>query len=290
VASPGTAGSGGSIGAAEPSEQPDAAVDRLNGELAAGYGFESVGAASSTDGISTLRVAKQTAHAAPFAARLTVPLGRSFGLRLGAAGGPEWFSTRSVDDLAGGVTSRTELLWRDPTLGHVAAGYAFEWEDLPISGQTVSHGAVVDAAWYFPDLGTGPVDWRVRVQYGRARRSGPGVVAEHRNDVDLLVDPAWYVNDVFRIASRFAWRREDFDDARGSDRSEYGSDLAAEWLVGAIGQRRVSLTMLGGYRRSALDLEPPSTDLRRNVWTFRLGVRVLSHPVNSLLDLYRRRR
>ena len=71
----------------------------------------------------------------------------------------------------------------------------------------IGNGVVVDVAYYFPDLGTGPIDWRLRAGYARARLTGP-TPGVSLTEVDLLVDPTWYATDTFRVSLPFAfvWR------------------------------------------------------------------------------------
>lgn len=271
------------------------AVARPNLRLGLDYGYTHVDAirttVSGSGGTQTLRLGAESGHAVAGRLAATVPLVSILGLRVALQGGFDE-ARRSLDALEPGKSTidgygaRAELLLRDPRLGSFAAGGGYdrlEGEGGVSADQLVGRA---EAQVFFPDLGSGPVDWFTAFEFRHRQVAGSGQSFDVDTDVYQVVGGArWYAGPDVAVVFSGRWQRseEEFfaeDDATG--------ELALHGrLPVAVGPASVEV-FAGGFAGTSEYKEPPFRSDQRLLYGARAGLtlRVFSGP--SLLDAIRR--
>ena len=144
-----------------------------------------------------------------------------------------------------------ELFARDPDRGALALGGSYDRVDERGGFEADDFGASAAAALFFPDMGSGPVDWTLRFAYTRRRISGAG----SSFDVDLDTfevrgAAGWYLTGDFQLELGGRWRRSDADVFVVEDR---GGFLNLRWLLPAP----VSIEVFAGGAAGVSEYKQP---------------------------------
>ncbi len=166
----------------------------------------------------------------------TLPLAHVFGIRARLRGA-EGSLRRGLDGVDPGnddfdMTSyglATEFFVRDPDRGMLALGGSYDRVDGDGGFEIDEFGGTAAAAVFFPDMGSGPVDWTLRFAYARRRLSGAG----SSFDVDLdsfevRGAAGWYLTEDFQLELGGYWRRSDAEVFVVEDRSGF---MNLRWLL-----------------------------------------------------------
>jgi hypothetical protein len=166
-------------------------------------------------GESRLRVPSHDGHAGRAELIGTLPLIGPLGTRL--EGHARYGHTdRSLDSLGRGNNEVTtygvlgEVFVRDPDLGSfsVGAGYDRHLGDGSLAADEYS--GTVAAGFFFPDLGSGPIDWMAQFRFGHRKVSGTTGTADVDADrYTVRGSVGWYFSDDFQMALGAQWDRDE---------------------------------------------------------------------------------
>jgi len=283
--------SAGAFVAAPPAWATKPAVRGVNGHVFGGYGYDEAASATVVEGGTQVYVPTRETQGWQVGGVLTVPVVRWLGARVAASGGlldveqnagsgfPGSDANQAV--AAGGV----ELFVRDPDIGAFGVGYRFGWSDPPgVGDRLLENALLVDLALYVPDQGLGPIDWRIRFDYGRGQLGGEGA-SDSIHAYVLHATSGWYVTDFWRFTGGFRFELQDPDVALPGRDLRGTGELA--WLL-PIGERPfVTLRFDASGGRARDDLPPPFSYADRAVWAVG-GAIDLSFPgATSLVELTR---
>ena len=205
------------------------AVGAANLRFMAGYAFSHFDDAKSTfrptpSTTATLRIEDADRHATSLEIVGTIPVMKRVGLRGRVRGG---YQNRTPDvDLFGvGSTSATlgsygaavDLFIRDPGLGALTIGGSFDRLDGEKNFESNNSGARAETSIFFPDFGSGPVDWTLRFDYSHQDVDGQ---SDATHSYRVAAEAGWYLTQNSKLVLGGRWSRienEFFDeeDAEG---------------------------------------------------------------------------
>ena len=170
---------------------------------------------SSAGGNATLEIPSHDATRGRAELIGTLPLYGPLGARvIGRAGYGE--PQRSLDGLSRGTSEVTdfgggaELFLRDPALGSFAAGGGFDRVDGDGSLEEDLWSGHAEAAVFFPDLGSGPVDWVLRFDFSHGDISGTTGSADFDKDRYQITGSAgWYLTHNVQLVMGGRWDRSE---------------------------------------------------------------------------------
>lgn len=111
-----------------------------------------------------------------------------------------------------------EVLVRDARVGEIALGGGWDRvaRDGPIDANAYHGRAAVSI--FYPDLGMGPIDWRVDLRFTHRDVSGTGGPVDVDSDRWVVSGhAAWYANPNCRIAFGGRWDRGEYEFATETD-------------------------------------------------------------------------
>ncbi len=165
-------------------------------------------------------------HRGVFDVTATVPLTSWTGARARLAGG---FASENSDDSAGSSDSETgtfgagfDLFVRDPDLGSFTLGAGYERFEGDDDYEANAYQGRVELKVFFPDLGSGPVDWFVDFQY--ARRDDAGASRDfvpNRDTFSVEGGVGWYFGENIQWIMGGRWSLAENDDAEIEDREGF---------------------------------------------------------------------
>lgn len=223
------------------SESKRPAVAAANARVEAHYDFQHVDRTrttfnSSPTATATLRIGETDFHTSAAKVVGTIPVSHSIGLRGDVHGRYDWL--RQDRDVFGSGTDDTEIIaygamaeifLRDPDVGSVTVGSSFDRIDVDGGLDANEFGASASAAIFFPDLGSGPVDWVVRFDYARQDVSGSGASGDLDSDIFTVSGGAgWYLTDHSQVVAGARWNRQENDFADVEDIEGF---LDVHWLL-----------------------------------------------------------
>lgn len=259
------------------------------------YEYGSVDATSTafTDGIAltTKELDEEDGHTIGGELIGTVPLIAFTGLRATVRGGTT-DARRSLDALEPGSSEvqsyggLVEILIRNPEFGAFAAGAGFdrlEGEGGLTANQLTGSA---EAQIYFPDLGSGPLDWFTRFEFRHREVAGDDQPFDIDADVYAVTAGArWYGTPNVAVAFTGAWQRteEEFlseDDKTGS--------VGIHWLLPIpLGGASVEVFAAGVAGLSEYKESPFRGD-DRLVYGGRAGLTLRAFSGRTLLESFRR--
>jgi hypothetical protein len=196
------------------------AVAAANIRIVTGYAYSHANQAKSTLRSSPTTIDELPIDEADFnAARLeiigTLPLTNRIGLRGSARGNysqrEEDINSFAVGNSNGDLTSygvTTDLFLRDPSVGSLSAGASFDQLDGQNGFGADRIGASAEAAIFFPNFGSGHVDWSLRFDYARQDVSG-------QSDPTLYytatAGAGWYLSNNSQLVLGGSWSRMEND-------------------------------------------------------------------------------
>lgn len=268
------------------------AVKELNGRAFAGYRYENLSGDTQRAGNSSVTLAGSEEGSWILGGVVTAPLLEWLGGRLLLAGGQSSLDVQGVSGLAGSTvdTGRIDasavLFARDPEFGHVDVGYRFGWQDP--SGSLIErrfvHGVDIDAGFYIPDLGVGPLDWDAFFSYGRAFVQSPQL-GDKIDEYTLGGAMGWYLTNSVRLTGGIRWQKAaPHIDPSSQDLRGFGE---VAWLLPFGARRNVTLGVFGSGGVLERDLAAPFSTSRQTVYS--VGGRLtFSYPgAASLVELIR---
>lgn len=221
----------------------------------------------------------------------TVPVYSIVGLRATVRGGSR-DARRSLDGLQPGESTIDsygglgEVLVRHPDVGAFAVGGGYERLGGEGGGSAEQVTGSADAQIFFPDLGTGPLDWFAHFEFRHREVSGTGQTFDVDADVyDVTGGARWYLSPDVALVATGAWQRteEEFfseDDATGG--------LAFHWRL-PLPIRPVSIELHAGGRAGLSEYkEPPFRGDHRFVYGVQAGLTLRLFSGTTLLESIRR--
>ncbi|MFK7895146.1 MAG: hypothetical protein AB8G23_04880 [Myxococcota bacterium] len=272
-----------------------AAVAAPNVKFQIGYDFEHFERTKTTffepGFVTDFIVPDRDSHTGSASLSATLPLTHSLGVR-GTLRTAYSHLRQSRDQFGSGHDNSDndtygiegELFLRDPQLGSLSIGASFDRTDAPDGLNFNSIGGKVDLRFFFPDLGSGPVDWAAGFRFVNDDLSGPGVEIEVDSDNYVFsAGPTWYLSDTFSTALSVEWDRFETDFA--SQETTLGKiDLNLLWPT----SRRTSLAFRVGASAGALDYkQSPFRGEKSLVWGLSAGVTIRLAPSQKLVELAR---
>ncbi|MFO0688688.1 MAG: hypothetical protein U0900_08265 [Myxococcota bacterium] len=241
--------------------------------------------------VQTLSLGAEDGHAVNGQLVATVPLFSVVGFRATAFGGMRE-ARRSLDALQPGRSTIDgygglgEILIRHPEIGSFAAGGGYGRLGGDGGGSADQITGSADAQIFFPDLGTGPLDWFAHFEFRHREVSGTGQTFNVDADVyDVRGGARWYLSPDFTLVATAAWLRteEEFfseDDTTGG--------LEFHWRL-PIPIRPVSIEFFAGGNAGISEYkEPPFRGDHRLVYGARAGLTLRLFSGATLLDSIRR--
>lgn len=198
------------------SESRRPAVASPNARLIANYDYthtDSTKATRTSGGsISTLPIGELEAQSGQVLAVGTLPLSHSTGVRGNLHGS---FSSQNEDGGPGDQDIETgaygaalEFFLRDPDLGSFTLGGSYDRLDGDDGFDANAFGGVADLRIFFPNFGSGEVDWFLRFDYERREVEGAGRPFDPRIDTYRVRGGAgWYLTRNFQFLLGGSWTR-----------------------------------------------------------------------------------
>ncbi len=192
------------------------AVASANARLIANYAYGHTDSTQSTraagGSISTLRIGELETQSGQALVVGTLPLTHSTGVRGNLHGrfssesedsGP---GNRDIDTGAYGAT--VEFFLRDPKLGSFTLGGSYDRLDGDDGFDANAFGGMADLRIFFPNFGSGEVDWFLRFDYERREVEGAGRPFDPRIDTYRVKGGAgWYLTRNFQFLLGGSWTR-----------------------------------------------------------------------------------
>lgn len=241
--------------------------------------------------VQTLELEAEDGHAVNGQLVGTLPLFSIVGLRATAYGGFRE-ARRSLDGLQPGASTLdgygglAELFVRHPEIGSFAAGGGYGRLGGEGGGSAEQVTGSANAQIFFPDLGTGPLDWFAHFEFRHREVSGTGQTFDVDADVyDVTGGARWYLAPDVALVVTGAWQRteEEFfaeDDTTGG--------LAFHWRL-PLPIRPVSIELFAGGQAGISEYkEPPFRGDHRLVYGARAGLTLRLFSGATLLESIRR--
>jgi hypothetical protein len=268
------------------------AVKEINGRVFGGYLYENIDRDTQSAGNSSVTVPGSKEGAWRVGGAVTAPLLDWLGGRLLFAGGQSSLDIQSEPGIAGstidsgGIDMSATLFARDPEFGHVDIGYRFGWQDPSgsIVDRRLFHGIDLDAGFYIPDLGAGPIDWDAFFSYGRASERSP-VQGDDVDEFRVGGAMGWYLMSSLRVSGGIRWLKSVPRVANSSQDLRGFGEIA--WLLPFGARRNVSIGVFGSGGTLERSLDSPLSTTRQPVYSVG-GSLTFSYPgAASLVELIR---
>lgn len=238
--------------------------------------------------ISTLEFDAFDTHAGVFDAVATLPLTHSTGARARLAGG---FASESRDDSAGSPDSETgtfgaglDVFVRDPELGAFTLGADYQRFEGDDDYEANAYQGRAELRIFFPDLGSGPVDWFVDFEYARRDDAGAErAFLPNRDTFSVEGGAGWYFGENVQWIIGGRWSLAENDDAEIEDREGFA---AIRWFLPVQAGLSAELD-LGGYAGVSDYQEDPFRSDGRFVYGVRGGVTFRFRSGATLLESVR---
>lgn len=241
---------------------------------------------------STLRIDEHSGHLGRLEIVGVLPVYGPLGLRVGLRG-RYGERTRSLNGLERGNTeisdygARASLLLRDPARGELSMGGG--WARLARDGpkRAVEYSGHAGLAVFFPDLGLGPIDWRLGFEF--THREVSGIVGPTDFDGDRYAvsgESGWYANDDLQIVLGGRWHRSDDEFSREDDTE--GFVQMRWWLRNSLPWRVPVELTLGASGGISEFRQVRFREDRRPVWRVNAGLVFRFGSGASLIDVVRR--
>ena len=174
----------------------------------------------------------------------------------------------------------TELFARDPELGALTVGGSYDRLDGDGGFEADEFGGSAAVAIFFPDMGSGPVDWTLRFDYLRRQISGAG----SSFDVDsfgIRGGAGWYLTKDFQLEIGGRWSRSDAEVFIVEDREGF---MNLRWFLPM--PVSVELSVGGSAGVSEYKESPFSSDDRLN-YGANMGLTFRFRSAANLIDAIR---
>lgn len=246
-------------------------------------------ATNSSSGLtSTLEFDAFDTHAGVFEAVATLPLTHSTGARARLTGG---FASENRDDSAGSPDTETgvfgagfDIFVRDPELGAFTLGADYERFDGDDDYEANAYQGRAELRIFFPDLGSGPLDWFVNFKYARRDDAGGARAFVPNRDIFLVEGGAgWYFGENVQWILGGRWSRAENDDEEIEDGEGF---TAIRWFIPVQAGLSAELD-LGGYAGVSNYQEDPFSSDDRFVYGVRGGVTLRFRSGATLLESVR---
>jgi len=286
------AGDGRAAGARD-ADRAAVAAPNLRARIA--YGYDHVAETSTVfvGPISTtaLELDDEGGHAGELQLVGSLPLLPYVGLRAAARGGFS-HARRSLDALEPGSArleaygAAAELFVRQAELGAFALGGAYDRLEGEHGQAADQLTGSADLRIFFPDLGSGPVDWFTRFEFRHREVEGDGQPFDVDADVwDVEGGARWYTSPDVAIALSGRWQRVEEEFLSEDDRT---AGLGLHWLLPLpFRGASVELFAAGSVGDSELKQSPYRSD-HRLAWGARAGLALRLFSGRSLVDVSRR--
>lgn len=243
---------------------------------------------SSAGGNTTLEIPNHDAHRGRAELIGTLPVYGPLGARLQGRVG-YGHTQRSLDGLSRGNNEVTafgagaELFVRDPALGSFAAGGDFDRVDGDGSLEEDVWSGHAEATVFFPDLGSGPVDWALRFEFSHGDISGTTGTADFDKDRYRITGSAgWYLTQNVQLLLGGLWDRSEEEFTTVENREGFLR------LRGRLpGPVPLELTLGGSLGQSEYQQSPFRDDLRL-LYRVTAGLVVRFGSGATLIDSIRR--
>jgi len=270
------------------------AVDRLNGQLIAAYGYDETAAATASGGGSTSDLPGAEKQGPEVGGVLSFPV-------IGPVGGRAAISGRLISveqpayglfpggDASGfGLRGGFDLFLRNPDSGFFGVGYRFRWGDPAEGGadNEVANGLNVAGGFFIPDQDMGPIDWKASFSWLRASLEGEGF-SDEVDEYSGVASSGWYLTESLRFTGGFEWALDRPVASPGSRDLRGSADLA--WLLPIGRVRYATLTAKGTGGKLRSELAAPLSSVDRTVWSIGGAVSFNFPGATSLVQLTRER-
>ncbi|MBY0401197.1 hypothetical protein K2X89_12940, partial [Myxococcota bacterium] len=221
----------------------------------------------------------------------TVPLFSVVGLRATVRGGSRE-ARRSLDALQPGSSDidqyggLAEILVRHPEIGSFAAGGGYDRLSGEGGASAEQIVGTATAQIFFPDLGTGPLDWFAQFEFRHRQVSGTGQTFDVDADVyDVSGGARWYLSPDVALVATGAWQRTEEEFFAEEDTT---GGLALHWRL-PLPIRPVSIELFAGGRAGISEYkEPPFRGDHRLVYGAHAGLTLRLFSGATLLESIRR--
>ncbi|MAG34320.1 MAG: hypothetical protein CL908_25865 [Deltaproteobacteria bacterium] len=214
------------------------AVAATNVRVSAGYDYVSIDKTRTSyfgsGGSATLSIDEVDTHAGYAELVATLPVTHSSGAR-GRVRAGFGDTRRSLDALdpdesdASSYGVELGLFVRDPKLGSVTFGGSYDRLEGDGGVDANAFGGSVEAAIFFPDLGSGYIDWFARFDFTHRRVSGAGQPFDVDADVYRVAAGAgWYATEDIQVLAGGRWTRTEEEFLSEDDREGF---LTLRWRL-----------------------------------------------------------
>ncbi|MFK7897346.1 MAG: hypothetical protein AB8G23_16020 [Myxococcota bacterium] len=268
------------------------AVVQPNLRVRAGYAgrfVEETEATNASSGLtSTLEFDGFDTHLGLIDATLTLPVTHSSGARFSLEGG---FGSESRDDTAGSPDSETgtfgagfDVFVRDPNLGAFTLGAGYERFEGDDDYEANAYEGRAELDIFFPDLGSGPVDWFVHFSFARRDdASAPRTFEPNRDLFSVEGGAGWYFGENLQWVLGGRWSLAESDDAEIEIREGF---TGFRWFMPV--QEALSVEFdLGGFAGISDYQEDPFRSDGRFAYGFEGGVTLRFRSGATLLESVR---
>jgi hypothetical protein len=225
---------------------------------------------------STLTIGHHEGHAARAELVGVLPVVGPLGVRAWVRGSIG-HSQRSLDGLERGNNELSvlgaggALLVRNPEVGEISAGGG--WDRIaregPIDANAYEGNTALSA--FFPDLGMGPVDWRLDLRFVHRKTSGiPGPVDYDADRYTVSGEAGWYASPDLRIALGGRWDRAEEEFSSETDSEGF---VQVRWWLPREWTFALPIELAFGASGGVSEYkQPPFRTDRRPVWRTNVGL------------------
>ncbi len=241
---------------------------------------------------STLSIGHHEGHAARAELVGVLPVVGPLGVRAWVRGSIG-HSQRSLDGLERGNNELSVLgaggavLVRNPEVGEITIGGGWDRiaRDGPIDANAYEGNTALSA--FFPDLGMGPVDWRLDLRFVHRKTSGiPCPVDYDADRYTVSGEAGWYASPDLRIALGGRWDRAEEEFSSETDSEGF---VQVRWWLPREWTFSLPIELAFGASGGVSEYEqaPFRTD-RRPIWRTNAGLVFRYGTGATLLDAVRR--
>lgn len=234
---------------------------------------------------SVLEIEEADFNAATLEITATIPVTHRFGVRGSVRGG---FTDREQDvdrfglghgrDSVSSYGVEADLFVRDPDRGSVAIGSSFNRLDAESGSDANEFGASAGASIFFPDLGSGHLDWTFRFDYAHQE------VADQDDPTQSYTATAgagWYLTENSQLMLGGRWSRIENDFVSEEDLEGF---LKVRWLLPTPVPMELSL---GGSAGVSDYKEAPFPNEDRLIYGASAGLTIRFRSGPTLIDMIR---
>ena len=266
------------------------AVSAANLRIGARYAYSHADRARSTFRSSptttnVLEIQEADFNAATLELTATIPLAHRFGLR-GNVRGSYIDRDQDVDQFGlgnsrGSLSSygvAADIFARDPDRGSLAIGSSYDRLDGEGGADANKVGASVDASIFFPDLGSGQVDWSFRFDYSYQEVSDQN---DPTNSYTATAGAGWYLTNNSQFVLGGRWSRKENEFVTEEDLEGF---VKIRWLLPAPIPMEFSL---GGSAGVSDYKQSPFPEEDRLIYGASAGVTIRFRSGATLLEMIR---